>query len=494
MTRTSRLLLAALLTVSACSSGPATSTRAQRTPQRGAAGAGRTTIPPIAYSTGARVVVTGTGRGDLSYPVGKSEDDDAAGGTFSWSADGRYVSWWSGGRFGVVNVADTSTGRKNSWPCPCTGGAFVGNTLIVLSLDSTILTLEPGAASLTRTALKGPVAKARRSSSRVIGADSQGVVAMYEKGSKEYSFYTISPDGGSRRFGGPVPRQWPGTAAWDFEHRVTAFGTASNGGPCGMSDRIVLLFPPSRETRLLTLPASARRWNVSHVAWGADGKLYASLNRWFPCNENGDGIDYAHTDIWRLDGGQWTDTGRHLAHYQPVSPQTYVGLRFHAPADGDTQPDTDLVVGSLGSGAEQPVARNVVDFAVSPRAVRRTGTAPTRATALPTKPVPVLGRSADQYQEGYGTVLPTKIFNGGDPSGLVQNVRWSNWGSPQATATGQALWVTTSVADGVMEPVQVVATDLGDCMGTMAYRKLTWYFPQHGQKFTPGDLADICDR
>jgi hypothetical protein len=40
---------------------------------------------------------------------------------------------------------------------------------------------------------------------------------------------------------------------------------------------------------------------------------------------------------------------------------------------------------------------------------------------------PVLGRSwgvAPQYQHGYGEVRPTQIDNGGDPTGLVDNVQW----------------------------------------------------------------------
>lgn len=37
---------------------------------------------------------------------------------------------------------------------------------------------------------------------------------------------------------------------------------------------------------------------------------------------------------------------------------------------------------------------------------------------------------------GFGTVKPKKIFNAGDPSGLVQDIAWSHWGSP--TATGVA--------------------------------------------------------
>ncbi len=38
---------------------------------------------------------------------------------------------------------------------------------------------------------------------------------------------------------------------------------------------------------------------------------------------------------------------------------------------------------------------------------------------------------------GIGTVKPKEILNGGDPSGLVQDIAWSHWGSPTATGTGK---------------------------------------------------------
>ena len=37
---------------------------------------------------------------------------------------------------------------------------------------------------------------------------------------------------------------------------------------------------------------------------------------------------------------------------------------------------------------------------------------------------------------GWGTARPPRIFNGGDPSGLVTHIRWSRWGQPVATGHG----------------------------------------------------------
>ena len=489
--RTTSVLVCAVLLLTGCSAGQEKS----RPPAAGRDAAYTAPLPAVAYADGDGIVITGGGRPTLTFPVPKSDDpaDPPAGGDFSWSADGRYVTWSIDN---VIHVADTTTGKENSWPCPCIGGTFVGDDLVAVSLDRSILVVAPGAQSPVRHKISGPAATAIRASSGVAGSDGTGIVVKFEKGSKDYSFFSISPDGKSRLVGGNIPQQWPGRERWNADHSVSAFATASNGGPCGMSDRMVLLFPRSSENRLLYLPASSLRWNIMDAAWGADGKLYTAINKWFECNEKGEGIDYASTRIWRLDGGKWTDTGRQLAYFQPISTDSYIGVRLRRQKSRmDTgPPPAELIFGSLHSNATRTIARGLGDFAVSPRAMRTAGGAdpPAPSASLPTPPVPVLGINPDPYQEGYGRVMPPKIFNGGDPTGLVENVHWSNWGAPQATATGTALWAPEVVADGTMEPVQVVASDLGSCHGVRAYRSLTWFFPQHGQKFDPKNLSNIC--
>ncbi|WP_019632219.1 hypothetical protein [Actinomadura atramentaria] len=180
------------------------------------------------------------------------------------------------------------------------------------------------------------------------------------------------------------------------------------------------------------------------------------------------------------------------ACYRPVGADVYVGLRLGRPGGRDATgpPPRTLVVGSTRSSAVRAVATDVHDVVVSPAAVRSSGAAP-GPSPLPTTPVPTLGQVWGSDQEGYGTVLPPMIFNGGDPTGVVENVVWSGWGEPAATATGTALWAPDGVSEGTMEPARVVASDLGDCRGALAYRRVTWYFPQHGQR-PPDEGTDIC--
>src|SRR5450631_1362854 len=54
-------------------------------------------------------------------------------------------------------------------------------------------------------------------------------------------------------------------------------------------------------------------------------------------------------------------------------------------------------------------------------------------------PAPVvLGSAAyaGPHGAGWAKPHPSEIFNGGDPSGLVTHLEWSNWGAPVATGRG----------------------------------------------------------
>jgi hypothetical protein len=77
-----------------------------------------------------------------------------------------------------------------------------------------------------------------------------------------------------------------------------------------------------------------------------------------------------------------------------------------------------------------------------------------------TRQPPRLGRPWGPYQIGYGTVRPTRIFNGGDPTGEVTHIHWADWGSSQAIGEGDAeyVWPGTSVAsNGDTSGARVVA-------------------------------------
>src|SRR5438270_557935 len=38
--------------------------------------------------------------------------------------------------------------------------------------------------------------------------------------------------------------------------------------------------------------------------------------------------------------------------------------------------------------------------------------------------------------EGWGTSHPAKVYNGGDPSGLVKEIQWTSWGGKTAIGYG----------------------------------------------------------
>jgi hypothetical protein len=125
-----------------------------------------------------------------------------------------------------------------------------------------------------------------------------------------------------------------------------------------------------------------------------------------------------------------------------------------------------------------------------PAAARRT------ASLAPPPAVPTLGHAAGIFARGagFGQVRPYKIFNGGDPTGLVTRIAWSSWGGATATGTGTGVYVAPgqSVAQGRQQRVTVVAFRLGSCHGTRMYRAVEWYFPQHGQSFSARRYEDIC--
>jgi hypothetical protein len=118
------------------------------------------------------------------------------------------------------------------------------------------------------------------------------------------------------------------------------------------------------------------------------------------------------------------------------------------------------------------------------------------ASAGPAAAVPTLGQPAGVFAhgQGFGQVKPAKIFNGGDPTGLVTQVDWRSWGGAQAIATGISDYVgpNQTVAEGRQEPVTVVAFKLGICDGRLMYQAVEWYFPQHKQAFDPARYEDVC--
>lgn len=107
---------------------------------------------------------------------------------------------------------------------------------------------------------------------------------------------------------------------------------------------------------------------------------------------------------------------------------------------------------------------------------------------------PILAGPWVSHQSGYGRSRPSRIFNGGDPTGLVTRIHWTSWGGARAIGTGTSDYVgpTQSVATGTQESARVVAFHLGSCHGRRAYDAIEWYFPQHGDRFSGGNYIDPC--
>jgi hypothetical protein len=105
-----------------------------------------------------------------------------------------------------------------------------------------------------------------------------------------------------------------------------------------------------------------------------------------------------------------------------------------------------------------------------------------------------LGNSSSPNQRGYGESHPRVIFNGGDPSGLVNDIHWTHWGSRRATGWGRGLfvWPGLTVAEGLRTRARVVAFHLGSCEGHASYDALEWFFPRYHERFHPGEYGEIC--
>lgn len=77
---------------------------------------------------------------------------------------------------------------------------------------------------------------------------------------------------------------------------------------------------------------------------------------------------------------------------------------------------------------------------------------------------------------------------------VVSDITWENWGGSESEGRGTALYTPTnkSFAESLREPTSILAFDLGDCQGILAYRKVVWYFPQYGEELDRTSSLDIC--
>ncbi|WP_430379393.1 hypothetical protein [Streptomyces sp. B1-3] len=236
-----------------------------------------------------------------------------------------------------------------------------------------------------------------------------------------------------------------------------------------------------RTTTALPDSGSLAQLRITGIWFDSQGEIMASAFREpaQACATNGQGAGSKRqpTALYRLTSGTWTKTGQDTALAQ-TTPNGWTAQRTAAVALNDYRPPTSPLVITNPKNQQVSLDDAVAAFAWAPTASRA---------------APVLGTLWAPNQKGYGLPKPTMFYNGGSPSGIVRDLNWTSWGRQRATGTGEALYVTNaSVADSPWEKSTVVAFDLGDCEGVQTYRKISTFFPQHGERFDATQYIDVC--
>ena len=100
---------------------------------------------------------------------------------------------------------------------------------------------------------------------------------------------------------------------------------------------------------------------------------------------------------------------------------------------------------------------------------------------------------------GFGAAHPSQLNTNGDPSGIVLQISWHDWGSATATGIGQTYLPKPSGGyyPGTV-PIELRATDLGRCGSVAGYRQLLFRVPAQpgGAPTGPWQLwanaTDLC--
>lgn len=92
----------------------------------------------------------------------------------------------------------------------------------------------------------------------------------------------------------------------------------------------------------------------------------------------------------------------------------------------------------------------------------------------------VLGSSSfAPMGDGFGSSKPTRIFNGGDPSGLVTHIRWRHWGSAKAIGFGRnAIFRPHGGYYARLARIELRATRRSTCDGNPAYTHMDVRVPR----------------
>ncbi|MEE2851454.1 MAG: hypothetical protein VX424_02235 [Actinomycetota bacterium] len=88
------------------------------------------------------------------------------------------------------------------------------------------------------------------------------------------------------------------------------------------------------------------------------------------------------------------------------------------------------------------------------------------------------------YAEGLGSPRPAGFDLGGTAMSTIQHITWDSWGGPQATGHGSR----QAAAMPAPERIDLVAKDLGTCVGQLVYRQIEERAPGSSS----GTTFDIC--
>ena len=87
----------------------------------------------------------------------------------------------------------------------------------------------------------------------------------------------------------------------------------------------------------------------------------------------------------------------------------------------------------------------------------------------------VLGGPTDQYSVGFGTARPNGISTNSLCGNTINDISWDSWGGPVARGSGTLCQSSGAASRGEpRQQVSLTASDIGDCQGKQAYRKLQW--------------------
>ena len=147
--------------------------------------------------------------------------------------------------------------------------------------------------------------------------------------------------------------------------------------------------------------------------------------------------------------------------------------------------------GAANSGPPSPGSQSSATSSAPASASTPTATPTIGISSAP--PVPLLGQSRG-ITKGYGSVRPTTIDNGGDPTGVVTDLSWTTWGGTRAVGTGMAYYdpPNVPVVNATKEQATVSAFDLGTCDGQYMYQAIEWYFPESGGSFNATTYLNVC--